>query len=272
MEYETKVIRGESPGPISIILGGVHGDETCGVDIVMLLQRNLYIEKGTVYLCIGNPRAVEQNRRYTEQNLNRMFRPATEYSAEVRSSYEFQRAQELKAVLLKGDALLDLHASPTLGSPFFAICEENAMGIVSQMPLAKVASGFNAVEPGGTDYFMSSNDRIGVCVECGYQGDPTTRERASQVVDSFLKTRGHIDGPVSLQASQEYFRLYRIYYSKSDTFRLAKSFFDFEFLAKGSLLGVDGNEKVVVDSDSYVLFAQNCDRKGAEAVLLLTES
>jgi len=60
------------PGPTVAIISGTHGDELAGQRAVASLQKRLQqIQKGTLYLITGNPRAVTKKVRQTEQNLNR---------------------------------------------------------------------------------------------------------------------------------------------------------------------------------------------------------
>ena len=84
-------LNGIQPGPTSMILVGVHGNERCGNEAVEELLPTLSIEKGRVIIVQGNPRAIEQNVRFTEMNLNRMFKPDDQLSVEEKQSYEYSR-------------------------------------------------------------------------------------------------------------------------------------------------------------------------------------
>lgn len=263
---EMKVIKGEKPGPASVILGGVHGDETCGVVAVQEAIATLAIAKGTVILALGNPRAIEQNTRYTEENLNRMFIDPDTLSPAQKSSYEYQRAAVLKEYLVQADALLDVHASFTPESRPFVICEPNAAGIAEYLPVPLVVSGFDEHEPGGTDYFMNKSGRVGICVECGYLGDQSSFILAREAIMAFLRARGHITGSLS-KVTQQHKRVESLYHTKTDTFRLAKPFRDFEDVSKGDVIGIDGTEEVRAIDNGFMLFARNRSRKGEEAFL-----
>jgi succinylglutamate desuccinylase len=263
---DIKVIKSDNPGPTSVVLGGVHGDETCGVVAVEEAMTALAINKGTVILALGNPRAIAQCVRYTEENLNRMFVDPKALSSKQKSSYEYQRASVLKEYLLQADALLDVHASFTPESRPFVICEPNAADIVKYLPVPLVVSGFDEYEPGGTDYFMNKNERVGICVECGYLGDHSSLALARESITAFLQVRGHINGANST-VTQQHKRIEYKYYAKTDTFRLAKPFRDFEEVTSGEVIGIDGEKEVRAIDDGFVLFARNCSRRGEEAFL-----
>lgn len=266
--YEEVIERhGANPGPVSIVLAGVHGNERCGVDAVSEILKDLQIVKGKVVFCYGNPKAITESKRFIEQNLNRMFNDEAILTDTEKGSYEFARAQFLKPYMLSAGALLDVHASLTPDSQPFVICEPNASGIVEQLPVARVVTGFDAVEPGGTDYFMNINGKIGVCIECGYTNDVQSVARAKEGILSFLRARGHLER-VHINREQEHIHMYDLYRTKTNTFMLTKEFGDFEHLSSGQVIGYDGNEKIAAQKDCVILFARNRERAGDEAFLL----
>jgi succinylglutamate desuccinylase len=263
-------LQGQNPGPISIILIGVHGDERCGLDAVNNLLPNLKIEinKGTVFIIQGNPKALEQNVRFTETNLNRMFKPDEQISELDKQSYEYNRAQFLKTYLNRAGVLLDIHASYVPYSKPFIICENNGYDIASYLPVDLIVSGFDLVEPGGTDYYMNSIGKVGICVECGYLGDEYSTTIAEKSILSFLQIRGHVEQIEMIKTDQSYIEIDDLYYSKTNSFNLTKDFKDFDELHPEQLIGVDGGEEIRAKKDSVILFARNVNESGEEAFLL----
>jgi len=267
-------LTGAKKGTTSLILVGVHGDERCGIEAIEKILPELEIEQGEVIIEYGNPRAIEQNVRYTEANLNRMFKSESELTAEEKNSYEYARAQYLKILMNEADALLDIHASFTPVSRPFLICEANAAEIATQMPFDTIVSGFDAIEPGGTDYYMNANGKVGISVECGYLGDPVSTETAVSAIRSFLKARGHISAVLgqSKFSSQdkEYFKMHTLYLTRSDEFKLDRPLVDFQDLHAGQAIGADGEAIICADKDCMVLFARDQNVAGSEAFLLGT--
>lgn len=256
---------GIESGPTSIIIGGVHGDEVCGHQAILKVLPNLCIEKGKVFVGFGNPPAIEKRERFLGADLNRMF--ADNLSPEDMASYEYQRAQFMKAYLAQADVLLDIHASMNPQSRPFCICESNAYGIVQHLPVELVVSGFDEVEPGGTDYYMNKIGKIGICIECGYREKPESVDLAEQAIKVFLGVVGHISDSFQYQL-QKHIRMYRLYKTKTDSFVLAKEFGDFEELGAGQIIGTDGLEEIRTDRKSIILFPKNKEKVGEEAFLL----
>ncbi len=103
---------GLSDGPVLIVLGAIHGDETCGPVAIKKIMHK--IDDGSIVLKSGtlrcvpvcNPRAYEGGVRYAEDNLNRIFR-----KSEDPQTYEARLANELCELVDKADVLLDIHSS-----------------------------------------------------------------------------------------------------------------------------------------------------------------
>ncbi len=260
-------IVGKNSGPTSIILTGVHGNERSGINAFAKIIPILTVNSGKVIFVYGNPAAIKTNKRFIDSNLNRLFRPVQELTSKEKTSYEFNRAGILKSLLDRADILLDLHNSFTPQSVPFAICEPNSDGITKFLPVKKVVYGFDEVEPGGTDYYMNSVGKIGICVECGFLDDKQYSSFAENTIMSFLKAAGNIPNNI-VGIEQDKFQMYELYKTKTDNFKLSKQFGDFEIISKGMLIGVDGGEQIIAQKDSIILFARNRDKIGEEAFLL----
>lgn len=260
-------LNGREKGTTSVVLVGVHGDEKCGVEALEKILPTLEIERGTVLFGYGNPRAIEADTHFIEANLNRMFNDEGRLTIEEKQSYEFQRAQFLKNYLNNADALLDIHASSIPNSRAFIICEANANEIVFFSPTDLVVSGFDKVEPGGTDYYMNSKGKIGICLECGYMKDPQSAKIAEASIFAFLKTRGHIRNDLAPQ-KKSYVQMFKKYFAKTDKFTLSKPFENFEIVTENQLIGTDGQEEVKASKRSLILFAHNGTKIGDEVFLL----
>lgn len=266
------IISGRNNGQTSIVMVGNHGDEPCGVNALNQILPTLQIESGKVIFVLGNPIAFEDNSRFIEYNLNRLFCESSFYSEEVQNSYEYKRAQELKSILDQGTALLDIHSTKNQSDPFI-VCEENANKIVQHFPsdFKRVVYGFDAIEPGATDGYMLSKGKIGITIECGQHEDPKTTDIAKNAIYSFLKSRGHMNFrslSFARHKKREVVQMNFIYYSKTDSFTLSRKFYDFEPINKGSLIGKDGNEKIFAPCDCMIVFAHDCNKAESEAFLL----
>jgi len=257
---------GKKKGPTSIILVGVHGNEVCGIKALEKLLPSFQIERGRVLIGYGNPRAIKKGIRYVEENLNRMFRPNNKLSIKEKQSYEYSRAQILKKYLNQSSALLDIHSSNTPQSRPFIICEKLGRKITKYLSIGLVVYGFDHVEPGGTDYYMNQNNKIGICVECGYTKGKKAIDIATKSILAFLASRKHINKTLRIY-KQTFIQMYKLYKTEKD-FTLSKQFEDFENISRGQIIGRDGKKEISVKQYSVILFARNSNKSDQEAFLL----
>jgi predicted deacylase len=107
------------PGVRLIVLGAVHGNETCGTRAIERVLGE--IDAGTLQLSAGrvtfvpvtNPLAYAQGRRAGDRNLNRKLAPT-----DTPREYEDHVANWLCPLLAEHEVLLDLHSFSSPGTPF----------------------------------------------------------------------------------------------------------------------------------------------------------
>jgi predicted deacylase len=110
------------PGPRLIVLGAVHGNETCGTRAIERLlpeidAGTLRIARGSVtFVPVTNPLAYQRAQRAGDRNLNRNLRPMA-----TPQDYEDRIANVLCPLLAAHDVLLDLHSFHSPGEPFAMI-------------------------------------------------------------------------------------------------------------------------------------------------------
>jgi len=266
MNQDVIELNGKKPGPTSVILVGVHGNEKCGIRAIEELLPTLTIDAGKSFIIYGNPEAISKNVRFVDVNLNRLFGYPENTFPEEFVGYEYMRVGFLRQYLNQADYMLDIHASLTPDSKPFLICEKRSYEIAKYLQVPLVVTGFGKFQR-GTDYYMDSLGKVGICLECGYVSDKKSVVVAKDAIISFLKAVGHLNNDLEI-IDQEPLRLYDMYQTKTDNFKLTKKFFDFELIKKGQLIGIDGAEEIQVNRDSYILFARDRNKINEEAFLL----
>ncbi|MEW6617320.1 MAG: succinylglutamate desuccinylase/aspartoacylase family protein [Patescibacteria group bacterium] len=265
------VKEGEKPGNTVTIMGGVHGDEICGVQAVEKAIESLSIERGRVYFILANLEAIERGVRQVDVNMNRVFRPFEELSEQEKSSYELKRAKAIMPFLNESVALLDVHSSMSKESTPFIICEPHSFHIAQMLPFPIRSHGWDYIERGGTDYFVNNNPHKGngICVECGYHQDPEAPKRAYDSIITFLKIMDIISGKEELKETKNQREIYASYiYKTKRNFTIDREFSDFEPVMKGKFLGYDGQTPVFAPFDGVIIFARNCKDPNKEAFIM----
>ncbi|MEP6965808.1 MAG: succinylglutamate desuccinylase/aspartoacylase family protein [Polaromonas sp.] len=129
LHLRTLSYHGLAPGPRLLVLGAVHGNETCGTQAITQLIAELDagalgIERGCVtFVPVTNPLAYGLGQRTGDRNLNRNMAPSA-----IPQDFEDRIANRLCPLLDTHDALLDLHSFHTGGAPFVMIGPQNNHG------------------------------------------------------------------------------------------------------------------------------------------------
>lgn len=256
---------GVKPGKTVAVIGGVHGNERIGVDAVRSAAKRIVPSAGTVYFIEANPAAIEKNARLIGKNLNRCFIHGNDGATP-----EDVRARELMRVLDTCDASLDVHASNSKEATPFVICEPKAFDIARLLPFSIVSSGWDAIEPGGTDGYMHQSGKIGLCIECGSVYDAASvMPTAVASIEAFLRYFGITPGAApEVRSDQTYVRAYKEAKRRTNSLAFSKPFADFERLTSGEVFARDGEETYVAEEGDLIIFPRADAAIGAEAFIL----
>jgi predicted deacylase len=221
---------GLQPGPRLIVLGAVHGNETCGTRAIgevidALDQGRLTLQRGQLTLVpVTNPLAHARHAREGERNLNRKLVPPA-----IPQDFEDRVARVLCPLLQAHDVLLDLHSFHTAGEPFVMVGPRDNHGTLEpfaheQAEAALAAAlGPRLVVEGwletyargverrrahpvtaaqtmpdpqfgvGTTEYMRACGGYGVTLECGQHDDPQAPAVAWRAVLQTLRLLGMVD-------------------------------------------------------------------------------
>lgn len=233
------------------ILAGVHGDEKSGIIAIKEVVKNFEVNSGNVIFIICNQKAINENKRYIDENLNRCF-----LKSKIKTNnYEENIANELKVILNQCDICLDLHNSTSIKSEPFIICERNATKYLDSINCKKVCYGFDTNEPGGTDYYMNTINKVGICAECGYLGDDNLDFVRDLIINFLNKTKNLETTNYFTYNNKEFFELEETYVCDEEC-EIYYNFKDFEYIEENMIIGykLNSKEDIIIDKDSYLLF------------------
>ena len=224
---------GLQPGPRLIVLGAVHGNETCGTTalrgvIEAFDQGRLTLRRGQLTLVpVTNALAHARHAREGERNLNRKLVPPA-----IPQDFEDRVARVLCPLLQAHEVLLDLHSFHTGGEPFVMVGPRDNHGTLepfaheqAEVALA-VSLGPRLIVEGwldtyargvarrrahpvtlaqtapdpqygvGTTEYMRACGGYGVTLECGQHDDPRAPEVARRALLRALRLLGMVDDSV----------------------------------------------------------------------------
>jgi len=196
-EIEKKVFVCDSgrTGSNVLIFGGIHGDEPCGIYAIERFMQEVSDRKwsllnGSITFAFGNLDALEQNKRYVDYNMNRMFGLPNVAIGSV----EYERVRMLETLFDGKDAFLDLHSASSK-APDFMMAEKVSFDFACKLGSRFVVSGWEKFSDvgGDTECFANSLGLKGLTYEAGQHNDPEALDNAYLVLLRFLSIYGLIE-------------------------------------------------------------------------------
>ncbi len=276
-------VRGEEPGPMLIVIGGLHGNEPSGVggleQLLTTLGGDSKAIRGDLVAVIGNLVALEQACRFQVRDLNRCWTDERIASmrqrargeglvAEDREEVELLELVEEAIAAARGPIyMLDLHSTSGGGSPFGIISDTiKSRDFACHLPVPMVL-GLEEELHGTMLSYFGDLGLITLGFESGQHDDPVSVDRAEAAawicLDSAgLLTRGQ--GPIYQRSQQRlaeaarglprFLELrHRHPVGPGDGFRMEPGLVNFERIHKGQLLARDRGGEIRSPLDGRVL-------------------
>ena len=291
LHFQSIAFTGLAPGTRLVVLGAVHGNETCGTRAIRRViseieAGRLAIVAGSVtFVPVTNPLAYARHQRMGDRNLNRKLLPT-----DTPTEFEDRVAGWLCPLLAQHDALLDLHSFHTPGEPFAMLGPEDNQGPLEPFARAaeetalaralgvrrfidgwldtyaagvarRLAAGASPREADvhygvGTTEYMRAQGGIALTLECGQHDDPAAPEVAYRAIHNALAhlrlTQAAPPAPVT---GTQALRLYEVVDRAHDADRFVRDWSSFDPVAAGDVIGIrhDGTP-VRTECDGYVVF------------------
>ncbi|MDG5776644.1 succinylglutamate desuccinylase/aspartoacylase family protein [Haloarculaceae archaeon H-GB2-1] len=233
---------GDGPPEVAVV-GGIHGDEPCGVHAVeTILDEEPDVDRPVAFV-IANEAARANGVRYVEEDLNRSF--PGEQGSDV---HERALAAELDSLIADCDTLA-LHSTQSYRGAFALVS-----GVGSyERTVCPALSVDSVVETSGfTNGRIFASAPRTVEVECGYQGSETAAENAVQLTREFLAATGVLPSAseTDIEASLPVFDLgERIPKPSGESYEVYVE--NFERVPAGEAFAAVDGEKLTADETFY---------------------
>ena len=188
-------LKGTKPGPRVVLMGGTHGDELTGAELVrfvlkaygLLNTKPCSLEcpdiTGELFLVFGNPEAMLRRSRSAtggSRDMNRCFTPGQiNQEKSHKDALDIKRARQLAPLLASADYLFDIHATSTKALPFVCFGNDSLdhRTLYSQIPVEFVLTDPNIYlsRPAGidglgtTDSWTNTHGGVALCYETGWE-------------------------------------------------------------------------------------------------------
>jgi predicted deacylase len=228
--------------PTIAVVGGIHGDEPCGVHAVeTLLAADLDFDR-TVKFIVANEAACERGVRYVDEDLNRAF-PGDPNG----DTHEGRLAHEL-GMEVADCQVLALHSTQSFGELFALVdqVDEFERRVCPRLSVEAVIE---------TDAFREGRlfdvSRRLIEIECGYQGSETAKDNAVAVTREFLGATGALpEAETADRAALPVYRLTRaVPKAAADEYEVFAS--NFAEVAAGDAYAAADGEEYVAEAPFY---------------------
>jgi predicted deacylase len=294
LQFKSINYAGLTGGPRLIILGAVHGNETCGTKAIRRVMEDidsgkLHIAAGSVtFVPVTNPLAYARGQRFGERNLNRNLFPN-----QNPQDFEDQVANWLCPLLAQHDVLLDLHSFNARSQPFVMVGPRNNSGplepfkqaekeraLARRLGVRRFVDGWLATygqgvqrrlskgDPAqletvlrygiGTTEYMRTTGGYALTLECGQHDDPAAPEVAYRAIMNTLAFLKVIEAPepqpVALEEMETLSMV--VVHDKTDAAdTFSRAWSSFERVAAGDQIGVRADgTPVTAEFDGLILF------------------
>lgn len=242
-----KVFKKGEREPKFSIIGSIHGDEPAGKKAIEKILEKDFDYKKPVKFIIANEEALQEDKRYLDSDLNRVF------PGDINSE---DREEKLAAKILEevGDSkVLDIHTTYSFERPFATTksFENPEMGMIK-------ASGANYAVKFDEERGTVKDFATGIVVEVGLQHSDQAVKNAIEVIENFLSYYDVIGGDFEVSDPELFLHEEQV----EGNWEFLKE--NFQKVEEGEIFARRGDKELTADQDFYpVLMSTN----GYEGIL-----
>lgn len=262
---------GLEKGKNLLILGAVHGNEICGPEAIKnivnkIRNEEIKIISGSVtFIPVCNIDAYKQNKRYINENLNRIF----EKNEKPKNNEEII-AQHIIKYIDECDYLLDIHSISTDG-PSFAFLDTNTpegKKFTEIQNFKYIMSGWDEIfgedDKASTGYAFKQG-KIGTTIECGNHNDPNCVKKAEIAIKNSLAFLGIGNCELYYEKSeQKCIKMEKVIYKERDGIFL-KEWKHLDVIKSGEIIAkYNDGETIVAKEDCLIIMPHSDNFVGTE--------
>jgi len=165
--------------PKILFVTATHGNESIGVEVIKKIKNNKESRFSDI---IANPKAFEQNKRFIESDLNRIF------PGKINGTYEERLAKKIVDVGKSYNWIIDLHGSASPTGIFIIITKFTLANffLALRFDIPRIVIWPNTKETNGS---LSTFMPTGIEIESGLRDDPKIKKQLEIIIKKFLAER-----------------------------------------------------------------------------------
>lgn len=263
-------------GPLLFVTAGIHGNEPSGVQalekVFTQLEKTSPEISGTIVGVAGNKLALNQNKRYIDEDLNRTWTEEN-IKSQDKSTHEKKEMFEIIEILhnypekdFTKRYFLDCHTTSSPSLPYVSVQEVNDNDEWAHKFPTYIIRGFSDIITGDIDHYLSRTGMTGFVFEAGQHTDKTSVENHEGVIWLALKEACSLDltkistypacvdrfAKKNAPPQKTFEIIYRHGLKDSDIFEMQRGYENFQKIKKGELLAKQNGNEVKSEWDAHI--------------------
>ncbi|MFL1010533.1 succinylglutamate desuccinylase/aspartoacylase domain-containing protein [Flavisericum labens] len=286
-------IEGLQPGPTIVFFGGIHGNENSGVFALKEVMRGInraYV-KGTIYGISGNLKALSEQKRYINEDLNRLWTKTNIEHIKQKSDLNPDEKELLELLDILNAILenqqppfyfIDLHTTSSKTLPFITINDALINRKFSQQFPVPIVLGIEEYLTGPLLSYINQLGYVSLGFESGQHYEFSSILNHIDFIYLALVYSGIVEEKAVMDFSKHYEQLKSqaqqnsdifevIYVHKikpQEIFKMQNGFKSFEKIKKGSPLAESNGIKISAANNGNI-FMPLYQQKGAEGFFII---
>jgi predicted deacylase len=245
-------------GPKILFFGAIHGNEVCGPKAINRViseieSGGLTLLHGSVtFVPVANPEAHRQDKRFIEDNLNRIFTTTKDPK-----TYEARLANVLCPLVKRADVVLDIHSITADGNAFTYLdfLTKNNLSLAEVLGPAVALVGwpelYKRIGQGSyssdTTIYSNKMKKDTLLIECGQHKAPKSVAVAYRAIIATLQHYGMIQGTPKRQKLTQVI-MDNVYFRQNQQEQFVKKWKHLDRVKKG--------QGIITSKDGTVIKAQ----------------
>ena len=286
-------VKGKYNGPTIVFFAGIHGNEKAGVIALKAILPKLNPENvyGEIFGVYGNIKALKENKRYIDIDLNRIWTTKnlnniktasglTNEQQEQRALYDFiitVLQTEKKAIYF-----IDLHTTSSKTLPFITINDAIINRKFSYCFPVPIVLGIEEYLDGPLLSYLNKSGYVSLGFEAGQHTDETSVKNCKSFIylaityaealkdnfENLLQKHFHNLKKAANNNSYIYEVVFKYHIEENEAFKMKQGFKSFQTIKKGELLATSNNAPIY-SPYSYELFMPLYQRKGNDGFFII---
>lgn len=278
--------------PTVVFFGGIHGNEKAGVTALKQLRNTIdtAVLKGNVYGILGNLKALADDQRYIDEDLNRLWTKAKIEHILAKKTHNTEEAQLVELFELLQDILkknngpfyfIDLHTTSSKTLPFITINDALINRGFSKLFPVPIVLGIEEYLEGALLSYINTLGYVSIGFESGQHTDYSSVENNIAFIHLALVFSGVLnDTDTDVQTHLKTLKLasendddfYEIVHlqniTNEDNFKMKEGFKSFQPITKGTPVAHFNNIEIRSDYNGH-MFMPLYQNKGNEGFFII---